>query len=115
MAFLVGASVIQIVTTSQWYVLPSIGLGAVVAAWGAVTKVVHRVWFGVATVALAVLCTVAIPVVEYVPDLEGAELWITVAAIGLVALVAAAFLEQGRRTAEAGIARLRDLTRGWEP
>jgi hypothetical protein len=114
LSFVVGASIVQIATVSAWYVLVGIALGAAICAWGAVTRVVHRTWFGAGTVVLSLLVAVALPAVEIVPQLEGAELWISIAAVGLVALVVAAFLEQGRRTAEAGIARLRDLTSSWE-
>jgi hypothetical protein len=114
LSFLVGASVMQIATTSAWYVFAGVALGAMVCAWGAVTKVVHRAWFGAGVVVLSLLVAIALPTVEFVPQLEGAALWISIAAVGFVALVIAAFLEQGRRTAEAGIARLRDLTSSWE-
>jgi len=114
MAFLVGASLVQIVTTSAWYVVLAIALGALLMEWSIATKVLHRAWFAMGTIVAALLIAVLLPIVEYVPHLEGAGLWITIAGLGLAALVAAAFLEAGKRRAETELEHLRSLTRAWE-
>lgn len=45
---------------------------------------------------------------------SGPALWMVVAAIGLVAIMVAAFLEQGRQRVRAIIERVSTLTQDWE-
>jgi hypothetical protein len=114
MAFVVGAALVQTVVDDVAYGLLAIALGVVLAAWGAVTRVRRRALFGAGTVVAAVIAMVALPLADLVPRLTGAAIWITIAAFGLLALLVAAFLEQGRRRVHAAVARLADLTAGWE-
>jgi hypothetical protein len=114
MAFVVGAALVQTIAVDIAYGLLAILLGVAVAAWGAVTQVRRRAAFGAATVVAAVLAMLALPLADLVPRLTGAALWITIAALGLAALLVAAFLEQGRRRVHDAIERLSDLTADWE-
>jgi hypothetical protein len=114
MALVVGAALAQTVVESPAYGLAGIAFGSALAAWGAVTRVRRRALFGAAAVGLSALLMLAVPLAELVPQLEGAALWATVAALGLVAIVVAALLEQGRRRVRSTVARIDELTRDWE-
>ncbi len=114
MGFIVGAPLVQIVVDDVAYGLLAITFGVLVATWGAVTRVRRRALFGAGTVVAAVFAMIALPLADLVPRLTGATLWITIAALGLLALLVAAFLEQGRRKMHDAIERLADLTAGWE-
>ncbi len=114
MALVVGAALGQTVVESPAYGLAGIALGSALAAWGAVTRVRRRALFGAAAVGLSALLMLAVPLAELVPRLEGAALWATVAGLGLVAIVVAALLEQGRRGFQSTVARLDQLTHDWE-
>ena len=57
---------------------------------------------------------VAVPVVRIVPEFQGAALWGALAAVGIVLLVVATSLEQGRSRVKRTIRRLEDLMVGWE-
>jgi len=122
MGFVVGAALVQTIVESLWYGVLAVGLGVLVAAWGIVTRVRRRALFGSVTVVLAVVLLIGIPLTE-VALTSGAEgesvvsgpaLWIVIAAIGLVAIMVAAFLEQGRQRVRAIIERVSTLTRDWE-
>lgn len=114
MVFVVGASLVQTVTTSVAYGALAVALGAALAVWGALTQVRRRVVVGAGTIALALLLMVVPPLVELVPAFTGPALWVAMATIGLAIILAAAFLERGRATARTLAGRLRELTDGWE-
>lgn len=63
---------------------------------------------------LSLVLLLAVPLSSRVPRLEGVTLWITVAAVGLIAILAAALLEQGRSRVRLAIRRLGELTADWE-
>jgi hypothetical protein len=48
------------------------------------------------------------------PAWQGATLWVLIAAVGLVALLVASFLEQGKAAAQKGMSRFSEATAGWE-
>ncbi len=114
MAFVVGAALAQTVVEGPVYGLIGAALGAALAAWGAATRVRRRAIFGAGSIALSLLLMLAVPLADLVPRLEGAALWATVAALGLVAIVIAALLEQGRRRIRTTVARIEELTHDWE-
>jgi hypothetical protein len=121
MAFVVGAALVQTVATSLWYGVVAVVLGALLATWGVVTRVRRRAAFGAGTVLVALVLLIGLPLGDIAltsnedgTPFEGPVLWLVIAGIGLIAIMAAAFLEQGRRRVRATVARIADLTRDWE-
>ena len=57
---------------------------------------------------------VAVPLVQLLPSWGGAGLWILIASIGILAVLVATFLEQGRTAIRAGLGRFSEETRQWE-
>ena len=110
----VSASLMQIVVDNIAYGLLAVLLGALIAGWGVLTRVRRRLVFGAATIALAVALMVLVPLVGLIPEAGSPALWLTVAAAGLVAIVVAAFIEQGRNTVLRMAKSFRQLTEGWE-
>lgn len=113
-AFLVGASFVQAVTTSLVYVALALLLGAGVGAWGLVTKVRRRVVAGGVVVIAAVVVLLAVPLVSLLPSWQGTALWIFLAGAGLVALLAATAIEKGRIIAHRLLERYVALGDAWE-
>jgi cell division protein FtsW (lipid II flippase) len=89
-----------------------LGLGLI--GFGVLTRVRRRALFGVATFVLSLVLMIVVPLVGLTPQFSGPALWITIAAVGLVAIFVAAFLEQGRRAVTQAVARLRELTKDSE-
>ena len=113
-AILVGAALVQAVTVSVVHGFTAVGLGALVVGWGAVTRVRRRVVAGVVVVLAALVLVLAVPLVSLLPAWGGAGMWVAVAALGLVAVLAATLLERARAAAQATRGRLERLTAGWE-
>jgi hypothetical protein len=113
-AVMVGTPLIQAVTTSLDNALVAVAIGTTVAAWGVLTRVRRRLLAGLVSVALAVLVLVVVPMVDVARRLDGAEIWLALAGIGVVAIVVATLLERGRRVARQSMERLRTLTDDWE-
>ncbi len=114
MAFVVGAALGRTVTESIAYGAIAIGSGVVIAVWGVLTRVRRRLAFGVGTVTLAVVLMFVGPLVDLVPQIHGATLWLVIAAFGVVAITIAAFLERGRAAVRSAVAGVRTLTADWE-
>ena len=113
-AFLVGAALLQTLTVSSGYGVIGIGIGLVVAVWGAATKVRHRVFAGAGTVVLSGLLMVSVPLAKVVQEFRGIWLWATVFVIGVVLIVIAATLERSRALVERTTRRINELMEGWE-
>jgi hypothetical protein len=113
-AFLVGASFVQALTTSLAYAAVAVLLGVAVAAWGVLTRVRRRLLAGVVVVLVALAVLILVPLVGLLPAWRGAGLWVAVAVTGVVALLIAASLERGRAAAHAAVIGLHTLTDGWE-
>jgi CDP-diglyceride synthetase len=118
MAFVVGAAVARALVGEVWMGVLAVALGAALAGWGAVTKVRRRAFVGAGTVVVSLVLMIVVPIGRYLGQqprlLEGATLWIIVAAMGLVALLVAAFLERGRARVQQFVRRINDLTADWE-
>lgn len=110
----VSAALIQIVVDDIAYGLLAVLLGVLVAGWGVLTRVRRRLVIGAATVALAVALMILVPLIGLIPHAGSPVLWLTVAAAGLIAIVVAAFIEQGRNTVRRVTRSFRELTEGWE-
>ena len=113
-AFLVGASFIQAVTISIAYAVLAMALGLAIAGWGLVTRVRRRLLAGVLVILAGAVLLVAVPLVQLLPSWGGAGLWILIAGIGILAVLVATFLEQGRTAIRAGLGRFSDETKDWE-
>lgn len=113
-AFLIGPSLVQSVTESARYAVLAAALGLAVLGWAVITKVRRRVATGALTVLASCVLLVAVPLVGLLPSWQGAGLWVLIAAVGLVALLVASFLEQGKAAARKGLSRFDEVTAGWE-
>ncbi len=113
-AFLVGASFIQAVTISIAYAVLALALGLAIAGWGLATRVRRRLLAGVLVILAGAVLLIAVPLVQLLPSWGGAGLWILIAGIGILAVLVATFLEQGRTAIRAGLGRFSDETKDWE-
>lgn len=114
MGLVVGTFLVQSVTRSPLYALIGAGLGLVIAGWGALTRIRRRLLGGTIAVAASLLLLIVVPLVSLVPHWGGVAVWLALAGVGLVAIVAAALLDTTRSAIRRGITRLTELTRGWE-
>jgi len=114
MAFVVGAALVQTVFDSAVYGLLGVALGLALVTWAAFTRVRRRTQVGAAVILIAVLLMLVVPTVRVIPQLRGALLWGTLAAIGLVLLLVASTLEESRARVQATIRRIDELMVGWE-
>jgi hypothetical protein len=112
--FLVGASFVQAVSQGIGYAALAAAIGIAVSAWGLVTQVRRRVVAGVVIVVGALVTFVGVPMVRLLPAWEGAWLWLLLGAIGVVAILAATLLEEGRLAVQRGLRRFGELTERWE-
>ena len=113
-AFGVGASLVQAITETVADGLVAAGFGIAVVVWGLMTRVRRRVAIGAVVVVTAMVVLVVVPLVALLPAWGGAGLWIMVAAVGLVAVLAATMLEKAREAARSTRQRWSDLTTDWE-
>ncbi len=113
-AFIVGASLAQTVYTSTAFGFVAIALGVALCGWAAVTRVRRRLYGGAATVVLAAVLIVAVPLAEIIPQFRGLTLWATVFAVGTVLILVATYLERGRARVAAGVRRIEDILEDWE-
>jgi hypothetical protein len=114
LGFLVGAALVQIVTTHLLYGLVAVALAGAVIGWGGVTRVRRRCAFGAVVAFVAVVLMLGAPIAHNIPRFRGAALWVTVAAAGAVLIVVAGLLEQGRDKVKRTVRRVGELMEGWE-
>jgi len=114
MAFVVGASLVQTVSVSPAYGLVAVGLGIGLVAFGVLSRVRRRLVFGAATVVVALVLMAVPPLAGLVPGIRGWVPWALLVGVGMIAILAAAFLEQGRRAVHRAVRRFAELTEGWE-
>ncbi len=113
MAFVVSSSLARTLAGHLWSGVLAIALGVALATWGAFTQVRRRVSFGAGAVVLAVLLVIAVPLSD-VGVWSGAALWVTIIAIGLVAVLAAATIEGSRDRIQQVAHKFDEMTKGWE-
>jgi hypothetical protein len=113
-AFLVGSALVQAFSDGPQYaaLVSAIGLG--ITSWGGITQVRRRLVTGAALAVAGLVILVGIPLVRLLPAWEGAALWLLVGGVGVALVLVATMLERGRAAVRAGVARVRDLTEGWE-
>jgi hypothetical protein len=114
MAFLVAASFVQAVTISIAYAVLAMALGLGIAGWGLATRVRRRLLAGVLVTLAGAVFVVVVPLVRLLPSWGGAGLWILIAGMGILAVLVATFLEQGRTAIRAGLGRFSEETKDWE-
>jgi hypothetical protein len=114
MGLAVAASLAQTVLRGPAFGLLAVFLAAGLMAWGGLTQVRRRALFGALVSLVAVLLMLGAPVVRHIPHVHGAALWLGVAAIGTLLIVAATLIEQGKSKLKAAAGRLTELTAGWE-
>ncbi|MFM7616514.1 MAG: hypothetical protein ACKO72_03510 [Actinomycetes bacterium] len=114
MMLIVAASMFQTVLVSPYYAFLGVVLGMSIATWGALTHVRRRAVFGTASTALAIVPLLGEYLVDVVPMRAGMGLWISLAALGVVAIAGAAFLERGRHAWRAGAQRFGSVIHDWE-
>ncbi len=114
MALVVASPLVESIVSSLAYVPLLMVLGAALAAWGSLSRVRRRLVGGVATVVAGVAVLVLVPMVDVARRVTGVWVWLAVAAVGLVAILVAAFLEQSRSAIRRTVGRVRDLTADWE-
>jgi len=114
MFFMVAASIAQVLAGHLWYSLLAIVIGVALGIWGITTRVRRRAIFGAATVGVAVLLLLGVPLAGVIPAWRGPALWIAIAALGLAAIVVATLIEQGRSAIRNAATRLDEMTADWE-
>jgi len=88
--------------------------GTALVLYGIATKVRRRVVVGGATVVLAAVLLIAVPLAPLVPQLHGPALWIALGVLGALLISAATMIERGRRRFAELRTSLDELTAGWE-
>ena len=114
MALAVAAALVETIAIGPVRGLVAVAAGAGLGAWGGLTRVRRRAWFGAAAVIVAVVLILAGPIARLVPQVRGPALWVLLAVVGLVLIVAATMLERGRAKVAAFVRRLDRLMEGWE-
>lgn len=112
--FLIGASPLRVIQGSPWAGAVGVGLGVLVAGWGALTRVRRRLWLGLAAVVGSLVLMVIVPLAQEPPEVTGATLWALLAATGIAVVLVATALERWKARIGAGMHRLGVLMSGWE-
>ncbi|MBU6316981.1 MAG: hypothetical protein KGR47_10770, partial [Acidobacteria bacterium] len=114
MAFVVGGFMVRTLGGELVFGLLAIVAGVALLGWGAATKVRRRAGFGAGSVVVAALLMVGVPLTAVITTWRGPMLWLAVAGLGALAILVAALVEQGRRTARRLIEALEEATLDWE-
>jgi hypothetical protein len=107
-------ALIDTVATDIVYGFAGIALGIAIGVWAIASRVRRRLFAGAFSVLLSVFLLIGVPLTGVVSELRGAALWIATAVFGLMLLVIAGSLEQGRRALRGGYRQLQELTGDWE-
>lgn len=92
------------------YSVVGVALDTAILVWGAVTRVRRRAVAGAAAIAVTLAIVIVVPLSGVVTSIDGPAMWLTLAGTGLLAIVVAATLEQGRQLVRSVGARLREAT-----
>ena len=111
---IVAPSLVQAVTVGLGYAVLAVVLGLLIVGWGLLTQVRRRVTAGGVDCLAALLVLVGVPLSQLLPAWSGATLWVTIACVGLLAIVGATLLEKGRAVVRGGLVSFRAMTDGWE-
>lgn len=113
MSFLVGSPLALTLGGHLWNAVPAIGIGVLLAGWGAMTRVRWRAAFGAVSVVVATILLVGVPLSKSI-TWEGPALWLAISGIGIVAIVIASAIERGRDRMRHLERHLAAMTAGWE-
>lgn len=113
-AVMAATPLLEAASTEVLRAVVATAIGVLVAGWGVLTRVRHRLAAGLVVVALSLLVLVVVPMVDVGRRLQGAEIWLALAGIGVVSIVLATLLERGRRVATQSWQRLHELTGDWQ-
>jgi hypothetical protein len=113
MSFLVASPLARTLAGHLWNGVLAIGIGILITGWAVVTRVRWRAGFGAVSVVLATVLLIGVPLSNSV-TWRGPTLWVTLSAIGVIAIVVASALERGRDKVEHMVQRIDQLTAGWE-
>jgi len=114
MGFVAAPPLFEMLATSVAFGGLAVAFGTSLVLYGIATKVRRRVVVGGATVALAALLLIAVPVAPLLPQLRGPALWIALGVLGALLISAATMIERGRRRFAELRTSLDELTAGWE-
>lgn len=114
MVLMVLPPLVRGVTVGTAQVLIAVAVGIGLLAWGMSTKVRRRAAGGVVAVTAAVAVAILVPLVDVARRITGPWVWVTLAVVGLAAIVAAGLIEWSRSAVRRSVARVRDLTADWE-
>jgi len=113
MSCLVAWALAEVVAGRLWNGLLAVGVGVALAGWGIATRVLWRVRFGAAAVVVTVVLLIGVPLSGAI-TWRGVSLWITLGAIGICAIAAAAAIDSGRDRMRGIAHQLDEMTGGWE-
>jgi hypothetical protein len=113
MTALVASALARTLTGQLWHGVLAIGIGVLVAGWGILTQVRWRAAFGAASVLLATILLVAVPLSGAV-TWRGPALWITLSVVGIAAITIASLLERNLARMQQVARRFDQMTTGWE-
>jgi hypothetical protein len=117
MGFLVLPPFVEGISNQLYLVLLSALVGAGLALWGVMSEVRRRLWVGVVSVVIAVLVLLGVPMskLNFNGEVKSSPLfWLAIVASGLIVVLTAVFIEQGKAKVRAVVHRVRELTKDWE-
>ena len=114
MFFIVSSSIIGVVGGSTTDGLVAITIGALLGAFGFITRVRRRLIFGAASVLITAILLILPPLVGLVPTDARWLPWALLILAGVGAVLAAALVERGRRAARSAKEKFIELTEDWE-
>ena len=113
-AFLVGGPFAQAFTETVGYAFAATAIGIGLGLWGMSTRVRRRVATAAAVILASLVVVVVVPLAALLPAWGGAGMWITVAVLGLGAVMGATLLERAQKAAKATRGQVSAWTAGWE-
>lgn len=113
MSVLVGSPLALTLAGHLWNGTVATAIGVGLAGWGITTRVRWRAGFGAATVVLALVLMIGVPL-SHAVTWSGPMLWITLSVAGILAIVVATALESSRDRVRRLARHLDEMTDGWE-
>jgi hypothetical protein len=114
LVLLAGPALVKATSAGLHYAILGILIGVGIGGWGLLTRVRRRLLTAAAVVLASAVILVAVPAVALVPAIQGAWTWVLIAVVGVLALLVASLLEQGRSALRRGVAMFKSATAGWE-
>jgi hypothetical protein len=113
---LVLPPLVDLVHGSLEYGAVAIAFGVGLSIWGVISEVRRRLVAGVATVVVAVVLLIGVPLVDRVSGARPSSMaiWLGILIVGVIAITVASALERGRAVIRTSMGRIADLTSDWE-